>query len=105
MRNLVSYFIAGAVIASNLTSQAFAADICVKSQNTGEKRLVPATYGDCTKEGPTAKEVPDVPDTGKKSKGAFRLAIFEPAQTTAWYTSCSGSGDPTIRWQGPKRSC
>jgi len=98
------------LLSTTLASNAYAQDICVPSQNANGSRLVPAQYGSCTGSAPTSLlakpfEVPDVPDNNNSRPRAFRLAYFYPDHTEAFYTSCSGTGLPTIRYVGPVRLC
>jgi|SRR6266850_4013110 len=95
------------------TIAAEAQTICVTSQNGNGSRLVPARYGSCS--GNLANlplslfakpfEAPDVSDNNNSRPRAFRLAYFYPDRTEAYYTSCSGTGMPTIKFVGPVQPC
>lgn len=95
------------------TTAAQAQMICVTSQNGSGSRLVPARYGSCGSDSGRAPfallatpfEVPDVGDNNNSRPRAFRLAYFYPDRTDAYYTSCSGTGMPTIKYVGPVQPC
>jgi hypothetical protein len=97
--------IAGATVVPAATSQA--EQLCKHSKSKNEWRYVPATYGTCPGTAPSLqiKEVPDVPDNFNTRPLAFRYAYFYPATTIAYYTSCSGTGEATIRYEGPVERC
>lgn len=84
--------------------------ICVPSQNGNGSRLVPARYGVCNNSNPELFlmkpfEAPDYSDNNNSQPRAFRLAYFYPDRTEAYYTSCSGTGMPTIKYVGPVQPC
>jgi len=95
------------------TTAAQAQMICVTSQNGNGSRLVPARYGNCSTDSgwtpfslfATPFEVPDIGDNNNSRPRAFRLAYFYPDRTDAYYTSCSGTGMPTIKYIGPVQPC
>jgi len=93
------------------TNAAHAQMICVTSQNGNGSRLVPARYGSCSNVSNSSLflakpfEVPDYGDNNNSQPRAFRLAYFYPDRTEAYYTSCSGTGMPTIQYVGPVQAC
>jgi hypothetical protein len=87
-----------------LLQPGYAAMVCKVSLHNGG-RMVPDTYAGESSTSARIAEVPDIPDNFDTTPGAFRLAYFHVGTTEAYYTSRSGTGLPTIRWQGPRRDC
>lgn len=94
------------------STAAHAQMICITSQNGNGSRLVPARYGSCGGANISLLalpvipfEVPDREDNGDPRPRAFRIAYFYPDRTEAYYTSCSGTGMPTIKYVGAVQVC